>query len=252
MKKNVAVKRFTLALVIAGTTSLMCLGVNFYPNQDESPLYRYFPNARKNVIMEDTLVEATIYSGTGGIISSNYTGTGHSWIMLRNLTQEEISVGHTSIEPEGIITFGTWGLVRSNPHLGLWYNLETYRYNNSVDYSDTVSYSEYWNQKQLQKLTHILLDDDLTAWKLYTNCTNFVITTWNNVSELTHLTEGYSFLTPWENPSIFYRYISRFPGHRVNYPMPEVSNDKIGYYDKHSNFNNNVGKVANGVGSSFS
>lgn len=116
---------------------------------------------------------------TAEVPSSGYTGieTGlghHSWLVVKNLTLSNISVGGLQLASNKKHSVGTW---KTPLHNGIFYNLEKY-YENEMS-SQSVSISAYIDATSLSIINHAFTDSGYDTWLPTYNCTDFAIEIWN-------------------------------------------------------------------------
>ncbi len=99
--------------------------------------------------------------------------TGHSWVYIKNTTNEDFKILDYTVRPNEGISFGT----TSNPSMqarGIWVNLEG---NNSL-YTENISITSDFYQEDLEYLETYLINHN--KWILLYNCTTFARGVWNN------------------------------------------------------------------------
>lgn len=125
--------------------------------------------------------KVTIFSfaGTDSFIGINYTG--HSFLMIENLTNNSLEVGHYVLYSYSKMTVGLWG--NQSAHSGVWYNIEAHESSNPI-YSGRVSISEKLVAAQLYVLSGYIENHDY--YNLLTfNCSSFACGAWNDFSTTT-------------------------------------------------------------------
>lgn len=194
----------------------------------------------------EVVLKAGLFAGRGNIITGNYRGSGHCWLLFENLTDEPVQIGEYTLEPRGTVSVGTWGMVRNNPHHGIWYNIESYRVTHDVDYEFRHSFHEEWDNTQLDHLNEILADPYTNRWKIDFTCADFAVFMWNSISYDT-LYNASALCYPWIGPKTLYQRMRQSERIVVGYPYEKPDNERVGYF-KDGIFINDVGRVANGVG----
>lgn len=90
------------------------------------------------------------------------------------------------------VTLGTYG---NKDHEGLYYNLEYYYEETLTDaYLNRVSYTETFSITDLVALNEFIIDND--EWAYNDNCSNFAISTWNELSAT-----DFAYSSPYTTPS---------------------------------------------------
>lgn len=97
----------------------------------------------------------------------------HSFIVVHNLTSNNMTVGHYTVEANGSVTLGTFGNV--SQHKGIWYNME-----GVYNVSTHVSVSQYISSSQLNTLNSNVNSSDV--WATLNNCSSFASKVWNSIS----------------------------------------------------------------------
>lgn len=73
---------------------------------------------------ESNIANLVVFSYDGKSSSSSgssFNFSGHSFLMVENISSSKIIVGKMSLDKNEIVTIGTWG--NKNQHKGVWYNL---------------------------------------------------------------------------------------------------------------------------------
>lgn len=105
--------------------------------------------------------------------------SGHAFIMVTNVSQQDINVGGLLIAPNTTVTIGTRG--NRSEHAGLWYNLEGYYkyYLPDSYYVYTYGIQTSLDQSQLDTVNRNLAKAD--HWSAVFNCAAFTEAMWNSV-----------------------------------------------------------------------
>lgn len=111
-------------------------------------------------------------------INVEYDTGVHSWIVVRNVSNENIVVGKMTIAPSTEISVGTWG--NKSEHIGAWYNLEPYMIKYSKGYTGRVSTTCNLTASKLATLSEFIRNND--KWSLTNNCAAFAEDAWNKVA----------------------------------------------------------------------
>ncbi len=114
----------------------------------------------------------SLYSSPAGLPTPSRI-TGHSWVYIKNTTNEDIKILDYIVKPNTGISFGT----TSNPVMdtrGIWVNLE----GNNSNYTENISITSDFYQEDLEYLEIYLTNHN--RWTLLYNCTTFARGIWNN------------------------------------------------------------------------
>lgn len=168
-------------------------------------------------------IELYVFSCASGSSSSINT-SGHSWLLIRNVTNRTITVGVKNVSAGGVVTFGTWGNL--SKHVGIWYNEEAYLYSRASScISGRVSLNMNISSSQLNQINTIISNYD--KWSLTNNCSAFAERVWNAVSSTT--IDAGTICTP----SNLVNSIKSKTGYKTNAAMPTVptsgTNTSVGY-----------------------
>lgn len=106
---------------------------------------------------------------------------GHSWIYIKNTSNEAFTLNGISVSPNSTISMGTTAHYNISPN-GIWFNIEGY----NESYKDNISITTDFYQKDLDYLETYL--EHHNRWTLLYNCTTFVCGIWNNLSSREVLT----------------------------------------------------------------
>jgi hypothetical protein len=174
----------------------------------------------------DYVAMLTIYADNSSNSSSMWNGSstsGHSFLLVENLTDNPIFAGKMSVPAYGAVTMGTW---LSLLHMGLWYNLESYFVNVANEYVNRVSLSYPLTQGQLDSMNDKIINDkNCDHWSIGRNCSSFSKNVWNHVVPM-HLSSG----SP-NTPSHLKNYmLSNYPNQCV-VGRPFTHNSNYGNYE---------------------
>ncbi len=100
--------------------------------------------------------------------------TGHSWIYIKNTSDEDFYINGDAVPPNEGISYGTTGHPAMED-IGLWINLE--KYNSS--YKTNISLTDAFYLEDLKYVETYL--DHHDKWDILYNCTTFATLLWNNV-----------------------------------------------------------------------
>lgn len=110
--------------------------------------------------------------------NSSMNITGHSFLVVENVSDTAQTVGGMTLAPGTCISMGTYGNKRE--HAGLWFGLESYLHTTEQrPFSDCISIQTSLDAAQLDTLNQNLLRAD--HWSSLHNCASFVIAMWNAV-----------------------------------------------------------------------
>lgn len=126
--------------------------------------------------------EVTLFSVYMTSSFSSGSFFGHSFIQIKNLYMNNVSIGGISTDYNETITLGTWQ--NQSGHQGIWYNLESYFYHKTIqnsDYNGRVSISEYISSEELDDLNSLI--DSKDYWNILYNCSSFASDCWNLFSD---------------------------------------------------------------------
>lgn len=138
-------KIVSLALIL----SLFCI-----------PIWRITSYAASN----DNIAKLILYSTNDNT---------HSWIVVENLSADDITVGRYPLSANASVTVGTFG--NKSPHDGVWYNIEGY-----AQASNHVSIAMDLSKAELETVSTTINNNN--SWTLLSNCSTFASTVWNSVS----------------------------------------------------------------------
>lgn len=149
--------------------------------------------------------------------------SGHAFISVTNVSQQEINVGGLVIAPDTTVTIGTRG--NRNEHAGIWYNLESYYqyYLSDSYYINIYSVQVSLDQSQLDVVNRNLEKAD--HWSAIYNCTAFTEAMWNSVCSDT-LSSGGLYTPTALRDDLLAKYADKAAF------RPEVPYDYIVYYGK--------------------
>lgn len=102
---------------------------------------------------------------------------GHAFLSFKNLTDQDLMIGEYVLSPDEEITVGLWSILGK---YGVWYNVESYLYNNLDRYQDLVSTSIKIDQSTLNDVNEYINSDPI--WYIVYNCSSFVTEVLNIVT----------------------------------------------------------------------
>lgn len=102
---------------------------------------------------------------------------GHAFLSFRNLSDDDIVVGEYVLSPNEEITVGLWSILGK---YGVWYNVESYLYNNLDRYQDLVSTTVEIDLSTLNKVNEYINSNPV--WCIVYNCSSFVTEVLNIVT----------------------------------------------------------------------
>ncbi|WP_409967803.1 hypothetical protein RFF05_14795 [Bengtsoniella intestinalis] len=152
------------------------------------------------------------------IIYSSHDNS-HSWLVVENLSTEEITVGKYTVAGEDSVTIGTFG--NKDPHSGIWYNIE-----GAAAAAANVSTSMNLTETELSTVTSTINSNNSYS-VTNNNCSTFASKVWNSVSN-TDVSPG-GFI---DTPSALADSIeANFPNsHMDNRAIPSKGTDEIAYH----------------------
>ena len=103
---------------------------------------------------------------------------GHTWLYFRNLTDHTITVGVYPLPKGECVSVGTYGLSIKGGR-GLYYNIESYRYNNPTKEKDFVCLKKNVTQKQLDTMSGQITRNGI--WSFLLNCSFAPFMVWDSV-----------------------------------------------------------------------
>lgn len=107
-------------------------------------------------------------SGSSGL------GNSHAWIVIKNNTSSQVTVGKYKLNANASVTIGTWG---NTTPTGLWYNKERSKITEFQNNNNTVYKTTSISTSKLSSINSIINNSD--KWSLLNNCTHFAIRVWN-------------------------------------------------------------------------
>ncbi len=116
------------------------------------------------------------YSQTAGSSAGGLGG--HSFLVVKNLTSDTITVGHYNLGGEHIMSIGSWGNISDGAYA--YYNIEKYRMVNDIwSYTPSVYVRAAVSQSQLDKLSTAINNN--YTWTSTLNCSRFARYCWNSM-----------------------------------------------------------------------
>jgi len=198
MKKSLIVLLFMLLTLVSLS------GVNSIYACDLSPEFCFEDGGGDGggctLVTEGTL---TIYSdGSTNSSASSLTsgltiivGT-HSFIHVENTGNTIMVLGVYYLLPGEEVTFGIYGNI--NDHLGVWYNLEAYKYEQSTAYDNSKGLSVTIDEDDVDIIDDYIDNND--TWSNSFNCSSFASELWNLVS--TDDLDPYSSFWGYDTPKV--------------------------------------------------
>ena len=89
-----------------------------------------------------------------------------------------VEIGGLTVSVNNEVTVGTFGNIPE--HIGMWYNVESYRANHLDSYLGRVSLSMNVTRSQVAVLNNVI--DQYDYWSNTINCSSFAEAAWNAVS----------------------------------------------------------------------
>ena len=146
----------------------------FEQSEHKSPAQRYGDAPEEGAV---AVLKLMANSEDRGNVPVNTSG--HAFIMITNVSQQEINVGGLLIAPDTTVTIGTRG--NRSEHAGIWYNLEGYYkyYLPDSYYVNVYGIQTSLDQSQLDTVNRNLAKAD--HWSAVFNCSAFTEAMWNAV-----------------------------------------------------------------------
>lgn len=147
---------------------------NFAQAEHKSPAQAYGETPA-----EGTVALLRLLSRANGDTHPSVDFSGHAFIVITNVSQQNINVGGLLIAPGTSLTIGTRG--NRSEHSGIWYNLEGYyKYYLPDDYYvDLYGIQVSLDPSQLDTVNQNLATAD--HWSAVYNCAAFSASLWNSV-----------------------------------------------------------------------
>lgn len=169
----------------------------------------------------DSIAEFSIITYDGVSESKNMLkNLGHSFLSVKNLSGNDIVVGNYILQPNDVVTFGTWSI---NDHFGVWYNVETNYIRFSNKYDGRISVSQNINLNELEKISKFILSHD--RWNPVNNCSYFAINCWNEIADENEKLQTYLIYKPVK----LAKEIKLFSNYKINLDLS--TNSKFGYFN---------------------
>jgi len=130
----------------------------------------------------DSIAILTIFSappGNGTLSISPFKGslTGHSFLTLKNITDDDLNFRCIEIPPGEELSFGTWAYEKHN---GIHYNCESILHSRSKnEFKGRVSLSVPIGIEQYNRIIEYVTYNDM--WRPELNCSSFARGLWNSV-----------------------------------------------------------------------
>lgn len=143
---------------------------------------------------------------------SSSTGvSGHSFLVIKNIGNTSIKVGHMSVAVGDSVTVGTFN-TREN-HTGIWYNYEGYTGPKGECYGFTAGLTG----SQVATMTETI--NEHNEWTVIKNCSYFAKTVWNSVNS--------SYKVSGTDPLTLANSIKKLDGYVTNPTIPSKSKNDI-------------------------
>lgn len=150
----------------------------------------------------DFVATMLVVSAPSSGISS---GSGHAFLVIKNTSDSEITVGHMPVGTHDSVTIGTFG--NRSAHCGIWYNVEGY-HRPSPSYGLLMGVTP----KDLATINRTINSND--SWSLSNNCSSFAAKVWNAVNPTKNLSGG--------TPAILANNIQYYCDQAGYYENPEI------------------------------
>lgn len=125
----------------------------------------------------EVLAELTIHSFDGSYGSLPLVANfGHSFFSIKNLSDQDLTIGNYTLSPEAEVSVGTWG---ASAHTGIWYSLEAVYYDLGK-YDTATTLSKKLDLNNIIAITKHIKSHDY--WSFFYNCSAFTLGAWNSVS----------------------------------------------------------------------
>lgn len=149
---------------------------------------------------------------TNSSLNSSSGLLGHSFLVVTNVGNSTITVGHMNVPVGESITLGTFS--NRSKHNGIWYNIEGYCGLNKSYYGLTTALTG----SDLTTLNKTINAND--NWTVSKNCSYFAKTVWNSVS---------SVKVSGTNPTSLSESIQKKSNYDINPKIPSKSINTIAY-----------------------
>ena len=116
---------------------------------------------------------------------------GHSFFVIENISDEDISVYNYKIPAGEFATFSWWAV---DKHMGIWFNIESNYINLTNRYANIECVGMYLDEQELNKLTDYMESNDRYT-PIY-NCSKQVTKCWNYIAETNEKIADYAIVTP--------------------------------------------------------
>ncbi len=167
LKSNLKIKRIALLLV---AYLFIFININLFVEAF------YVETHNTPVITDSSQKIGTISLYASPVVLPKPTRiTGHSWIYIKNTSDNSFYIDDVIVPPGEGISMGT----TANPkmgHRGIWINVEGY----NEHYKENVSISGDFYEEDLIYIEDYLEEHD--KWNIIYNCAFFSTEIWNNVS----------------------------------------------------------------------
>lgn len=116
---------------------------------------------------------------------------GHSFLSIKNVSDEPFYLSEKKINPGETVAFGTWSIL---DHFGVWYNVESNYISDYNKYDGRLSVTQSVSSEDISVITEYIKKHDY--WTPLTNCSCFALNLWNSVSDAPELLDVPLIYTP--------------------------------------------------------
>lgn len=157
---------------------------------------------------EDDVAVLSVFSFDGGSESAyGIKNLGHSFLSIKNISNDNIILAGKTIVPNEEIYFGAWSL---SVHFGIWFNVESNYIEFYNKYNGRISIEKGIEAEDLETIGEYILNND--TWNPLKNCSHFAIGCWNSVAKEDEKL-GLGFIN---TPSNLIKQLKAFVGFKVN------------------------------------
>lgn len=103
---------------------------------------------------------------------------GHSFIVIKNTSSQELIAGNYPLAPNEEVCIGTWSI---KEHFGVWYNVESNYINYNNKYDGRVSVTQQISLEELNSISNFIANHN--KWSALKNCSYFAINLWNSIAQ---------------------------------------------------------------------
>lgn len=163
---------------------------------------------RQLIVTSEDIALLSIYADDGksesNFLLRNY---GHAFLSVKNISENNITVGDRLVVPNETITIGLWNILE---HFGVWYNIEGNYISEYDKYSHRVSLTIGINTSDIEEISNMIAKSD--RWSPFFNCSTFAMKTWNLVAEDSEKIDSKLLVSP----KYLVNKITKFSGHEKN------------------------------------